>query len=379
MCLIVWSGSGNGARACGVHSLADSDTHSLTVNVTMTVTNQTNGTPPTLKLNLSGKTLRLHCTVTVCTTLQCLPLTVHLWALATHRSHWGGGRWPSGECWLGLATGWSWPGSNPAAATPLRNFGNSVLLGLCQLWCLSEESRRSLRSGVYVGRNLWICEIHGYRCAIYGSLARARIHGCLRNLWILRRVRSTELLLFLIFSHFYVGSMCLMRLLHLARSCVSSLDNSFSDKSFLMLSIHLLFGLPLLLFPGTSIAITLLPTYSSSLLSTCPYHFNLLSCTFLDISPTFVVPLILSFLILSSLVTPLIHLNILISATSNFFSCAFFTAQVSAPYIIAGLTTVLYTFPLTLKLILRSHRIPDTLFQFFHPDCILCVISASLL
>ena len=31
-----------------------------------------------------------------------------------------------------------------------------------------------------------------------------------------------------------------------------------------MLSNHLRFGLPLLLFPGTSIAITLLPTYSSS-------------------------------------------------------------------------------------------------------------------
>ena len=49
--------------------------------------------------------------------------------------------------------------------------------------------------------------------------------------------------------------------------------------------------------------------------------------------------------------------NILISATSSFFSCALFTAQVSAPYIIAGITTVLYTFPLTLKLILRWHRI----------------------
>ena len=72
------------------------------------------------------------------------------------------------------------------------------------------------------------------------------------------------LLLFIIFSHFYVGSMCLMRRLHLARSCVSSLDNSLSDKSFLMLSNHLRFGLPLLLFPGTSIAITHLPTYSSS-------------------------------------------------------------------------------------------------------------------
>ena len=67
--------------------------------------------------------------------------------------------------------------------------------------------------------------------------------------------------------------------------------------------------------------------------------------TFLDISPTFVVLLILSFLILSSLVTPL-HLNILISATSNFFSCVFFTAHVSARCIIAGLRTVLYTSPL---------------------------------
>ena len=75
------------------------------------------------------------------------------------------------------------------------------------------------------------------------------------------------------------------------------------------------------------------------------YNFNLLFCTFMDISPTFVVPLILSLLMLSSFVTPLIHLNILISATSNFFSCAFFTAHVSPPYIIAGLTTVLYTSP----------------------------------
>ena len=93
------------------------------------------------------------------------------------------------------------------------------------------------------------------------------------------------------FSHFYVVSMCLMRRLRFALPCASSLDNSLSFKSFLMLSNHLRFGLPVLLFPGTSIAITLFPTYSSSLLNTCPYHFNLLSCTFLDISPTLVVPL----------------------------------------------------------------------------------------
>ena len=66
---------------------------------------------------------------------------------------------------------------------------------------------------------------------------------------------------------------------------------------------HLRFGIPLILFPGTSFTITILPTYSSSLLNTCPCHFNLLSCTFLDMSPALTVPPIISFLILSSLVT----------------------------------------------------------------------------
>ena len=104
-------------------------------------------------------------------------------------------------------------------------------------------------------------------------------------------------------SHFYVESM--FRIRHLTRSCASSADNSLSDKSFLMLSNHLCFGLPLLLFLGTSITITLLPTYFSSLLNTISYQFNRLSCTVLDIPPTFVIHLILSFIIiiLSSLVT----------------------------------------------------------------------------
>ena len=63
------------------------------------------------------------------------------------------------------------------------------------------------------------------------------------------------------FSHFNVGSMCLVRRLHLARSCASSPDNVLSDKSFLMLSNHLRFGLPLLLFPAP-------PSPSLSCLST---------------------------------------------------------------------------------------------------------------
>ena len=54
-----------------------------------------------------------------------------------------------------------------------------------------------------------------------------------------------------IFSHFYVGSMCLMRRIHLDLSCASSPDNSLSDESFLMLSNHLRFCLHLLLIPST--------------------------------------------------------------------------------------------------------------------------------
>ena len=36
--------------------------------------------------------------------------------------------------------------------------------------------------GVCVGRNLWICDIHGSACAIDGSIVCAEIHGYLRNL-----------------------------------------------------------------------------------------------------------------------------------------------------------------------------------------------------
>ena len=133
-----------------------------------------------------------------------------------------------------------------------------------------------------------------------------------------------------------------------ARSYTSSSDSPISLMSSFTLSNHLLLGLPLFLLPCTFITIALLPSSCSSLLITCPCHFNLLSCIFFVISPTFVVPLILSFLILFSFEPPHIHRSILISATSNFFSCAFFNAHVSAPYISAGLATVLHTFPIDL-------------------------------
>ena len=60
--------------------------------------------------------------------------------------------------------------------------------------------------------------------------------------------------------------------------------------------------------------------------------------------------------ILSSFITLHIHRSILISTTSNLFSCALFNAHVSDPYISAGLTTVLYTFPLIFTFILLSHK-----------------------
>ena len=102
---------------------------------------------------------------------------------------------------------------------------------------------------------------------------------------------------------------------HWFLSCVSSSPIPIKCMSSLTQFRHLFLGLPLLLLPWTSISLVLLPTWSSSLLSRCPYHLSLPSCTYFDISTTLVDPLIYSFLILSSLVTPDIHLNILISAT----------------------------------------------------------------
>ncbi|MFS7945717.1 hypothetical protein Hanom_Chr06g00527481 [Helianthus anomalus] len=48
-----------------------------------------------------------------------------------------------------------------------------------------------------------------------------------------------------------------------------------------------------------------------------------------------------SFLILSNLVCPHIHLSILIPATSSFRACIFLMAQQSVPYTIEGLIATL--------------------------------------
>ena len=135
--------------------------------------------------------------------------------------------------------------------------------------------------------------------------------------------------------------MFLVRRLQWTRSCASSPYNSLSDNLFWMLSNHPHFGLPLLLFPCTSVTITrlsILLLFSTHAHTTSTYTF----LHFLDILSTFVFLLLRSFLILCSLVIPLIHLNILISATSNFFSCPFFTAHVSALYIMKCYHSITY-------------------------------------
>ena len=67
--------------------------------------------------------------------------------------------------------------------------------------------------------------------------------------------------------------------------------------------------------------------YTSPPFVTCPYHFILPYWTSMDISPTFVVNIIISFLILSIFVIPHIHLHILIYANRTSSSIALFSAN----------------------------------------------------
>ena len=153
---------------------------------------------------------------------------------------------------------------------------------------------------------------------------------------------------------------------HLSVFNIRLLHTNFPISSFTT-SKNLLFGLPLLLFPSNCISIIFLPTYSWSLLMTCPYHLSLPSLIFIPNRSILTVLLMCSFLILSFLVTPIANLSIFISATSISSTCFFVTATVSSPYTIAGLTTKLCTFPFTLAGNLLSQITPDTLLHPFHP------------
>ena len=85
--------------------------------------------------------------------------------------------------------------------------------------------------------------------------------------------------------------------------------------SLLHASFHRRFGRHPLLVPGMSTSNILRTMCSSFILLSWPYHFSHFSVIFLDACTTLVVPLMCSFQIISLLVTPHIHLSILISFT----------------------------------------------------------------
>ncbi|MFS7916751.1 hypothetical protein Hanom_Chr03g00181011 [Helianthus anomalus] len=114
-----------------------------------------------------------------------------------------------------------------------------------------------------------------------------------------------------------------------------------SSKSFLIRSSQVIFGLPLLLLPSTVSVSTILIGSVIYLLLTCPNHLNLPSLILSEIQTTPNPALKTPFLILSNLVCPHIHLNILISATSSFRAWIFLMAQQSVPYSIEGLIATL--------------------------------------
>ena len=159
---------------------------------------------------------------------------------------------------------------------------------------------------------------------------------------------------------------------------ILSLASTFPIASFTT-SKNLFFYLSLFLFPGNSISIIFLPTYSRSLLLTCTYHLSLPSLIFIPNRSTLTVTLMYLFLILSFLVSPIANLNIFISATSISSICFFVTATVSSPYTIAGLTTKLYAFLFIVAGNLLSQITPDTFLYPFHSVCTLLFTSLSQL
>ena len=144
-----------------------------------------------------------------------------------------------------------------------------------------------------------------------------------------------------------------------------------------LLSVHLNLGRPLLLFPGTTTSIIFLYMLSSSLLLTCPYQCNRFCFRNVDIWHTLASSCIVLFLTWSFLVLPLIHRSILISATYNLFSSFFLPAQHSAPYVIVGLITVLYTLSFRLMGTFLSHSTPGSYFHFIQASLTRLLISLS--
>src|SRR5205814_8039097 len=129
-----------------------------------------------------------------------------------------------------------------------------------------------------------------------------------------------------------------------ALSMVWPLVSTLDFMSSLILSIHLILGLPLFLLPITFIWRALFGSLSMSILETCPNHLNLLSwilSTTVDFRP--IIFITSSFLSLCSRDTPRIPRSQPISFTSTLSSSTFFRVQHSLPYRSTGRIIVSYT------------------------------------
>ena len=123
------------------------------------------------------------------------------------------------------------------------------------------------------------------------------------------------------------------------------------EGRYLKLSIHLLRGLPLGLFPSISSLKTFLVILSSYILSNLFDHF---ACLLLANSKIPTAPLKSSFLTLSALLTPSILLSTLICMAWTFDSCCFDKLHASHPCISVGNKVALMTFNMVIILYWRT-------------------------
>ena len=143
----------------------------------------------------------------------------------------------------------------------------------------------------------------------------------------------------------YWGQPCLWPFhnifLHLDLSQASSLQSPFSLISSLNTSLHLFLGPSFTSLPSTYSVSILFIQHNSSLLSTWPNHLSLFCHMTSPLSSIASMFLTHSLLFLSLKLTPVIHLNILISLLCIFLISSTFVGHVSLPYNIAGLMQVL--------------------------------------
>ena len=157
----------------------------------------------------------------------------------------------------------------------------------------------------------------------------------------------------------------------------SSLQSPFFLISSFNTSLHLFLGLPFTPLPSTCSVSILFIQHNSSLLSTWPNHINLFHRMTSAMSSIASMLLTHSLLFLSLKLTPVIHLNILISLLCIFLISSIFVSHVSLTYNIAGLMHVVQIIPFDFRLIPFPISRPESSLNFNQSVCILFSIACS--